>query len=470
VTDGARLSVDVVEVNPPLIVWLLMPIVRFAREFGFSPIDVFRVFLTLLICSSVILDRRLLRPLRAEIGAIGSEILTLLLIIVLMPWSRAYFGEREHITLILVLPYFMLSALRASGEKPHTFLSLITGVAAGLGFALKPHFAMVWIGVLVYLAVRRRIAVNRLGLENGIVGAVLLLYPLCVATLTPQYLTMVRQLGPLYLQIARKPVDVLLGENPEALFGLTALLGYGALRGNIQRHELIDVLAIVIIGFIGSVLLQGKGFGYHYYPVSACGLVLSGVVVLGARRPPNPIGKLFAWTLGLTTAFASVAACVWSGWDLVQRHSVYSRLDQEINYVRAAVDGGSLLRLTYEDNFPLVNYAGVRWASRYPHLWFLQVLYSDRLESAAALRYRRPEEMGSVERLCLNQVVEDFVRGNPALVMIVKPQADDPRRGIRRFDYLAYFSQDQRFTAILSKYTYGGDVFGYRVYRRLTQP
>ena len=52
VLDGATLYVDLIEINPPLIVWLNLPIVALARAAGVSELALYRIFVTLLLVVS----------------------------------------------------------------------------------------------------------------------------------------------------------------------------------------------------------------------------------------------------------------------------------------------------------------------------------------------------------------------------------------------------------------------------------
>ena len=132
VLDGATLYVDLVEINPPLIVWLNIPIVVAARELGISEITAYRLAVTLLLAGSVIASARILRRI-ADDGSDRPTVrpsdlptwrLTVLLIVVaLFVLPRLDWGEREHLTLALVLPYVLLGAVRLthlSPRSPHT--------------------------------------------------------------------------------------------------------------------------------------------------------------------------------------------------------------------------------------------------------------------------------------------------------------------------------------------------------------
>jgi len=117
--------------------------------------------------------------------------------------------------------------------------------------------------------------------------------------------------------------------------------------------------------------------------------------------------------------------------------------------------------------FPLVNYAGVESASRFPQLWILAAEYADRLKADAPLQYRKPAEMRPSERYLLESVVADFARHTPRLLLVLRNARDDQVNGLRRFDYLAYFGRDTRFAGLLEHYEFAENVGEYAVYRRV---
>ena len=123
------------------------------------------------------------------------RLLLLLLAFVLFPLAGQDFGEREHLVLALVIPYLLLAAMRSVGRDVTRRQAAGLGLLAGLAFALKPHFLLVWLLVEGYLA---RHPPSRAGLSapgdawdrlgSRRVRVALL-------ALTPQYLDMARLLA-----------------------------------------------------------------------------------------------------------------------------------------------------------------------------------------------------------------------------------------------------------------------------------
>jgi hypothetical protein len=113
--------------------------------------------------------------------------------------------------------------------------------------------------------------------------------------------------------------------------------------------------------------------------------------------------------------------------------------------------------------YPLINYSGVRSASRFPHLWILAAEYLDALKSDRPLRYREEREMRPSERYLNRSVLEDL-RQRPKLLIVLRHARDLPVNGYRRLDYVAYFSRDPRITQVFQEYQLIAEMGDYLVY------
>jgi hypothetical protein len=73
--------------------------------------------------------------------------------------------------------------------------------------------------------------------------------------------------------------------------------------------------------------------------------------------------------------------------------------------------------------------------------------------------------MGPIERYALDAVVEDMESLPPELI-IVDRSAIKQGFGISSFDFLSYFLQDPRFSALFEDYWKLFDIGDFRVYKR----
>lgn len=476
VLDGARLYVDVVEINPPLIVLLNMPAVLLARATGLSDILVYRALVIVALLGTVALVDWCLRRSLGPDAAPLRRGLVLVLAFALFLAAGDDFGQREHLLVALTAPYLVLAAGRANGTTVPAGAAWAAGIVGGLGLALKPQFLLLWVAVEGYVAWRsgvRRTAPGTLG-----VAAVLALYVTGIILVTPEYLHLVRLLGPVYSEYGRYPLVHVLITAPGTALCALAVLAWVALHREARHAALWSVLlAALVTGFLAGAA-QEKGWGYHFYPARAFALALLALAVMDVRHPlVGLVRRLYATiaiaALGTTMLFAAATALARAAHRDSVRLAEEARLAELVAAVRRhAPPRGSLYVLSYsnESGFPLVNYTGVRWASRFPHLWILEAAYHDQLRAPAPLRFRTASAMGPAERYLNDAVYEDLFRYRPDILMVLRHARDHPRNTHRRIDYLGYFSREPRVAALLREYRRVGAVGEYVLYARTGSP
>lgn len=145
-----------------------------------------------------------------------------------------------------------------------------------------------------------------------------------------------------------------------------------------------------------------------------------------------------------------------------------AELDRLVVAVRARAGGRPIgvLSYTITSAFPMVNSAGVRLASRFPHLWHLGAVYWDAIKGKPPLRYHSVAEMSPVERYFLNAVREDLTEGQPRLLIVLRPARDVPKNGLRRLHYVEYLDRDPELAAFLSDYRLAEREGEYLLYER----
>ncbi len=457
VLGGARLYVDLVEINPPLIVWLNLPVVWSARVTGLDPVDVFRasVFLLALLASGVCE-----RLSRRAFPSIPSGAVFLLCVVALLTLPVTWFGQREHLLLALVLPYLWLSAGRLTGWEPTgRGLPAVAGGFAALGLALKPQYLGVW-ALVLWLGTRSRRPLFRC-LENRVVLLAGLAYLLLVAAAAPEYVELVRLLGDAYAQYRPQGlIDLLIGRF-EPFIAVVALAVYASYRRVVRYRPLTDILALSTLACLVGVILQGKGFDYHYYPALGLAVLLAGATALSATENAIPMASRARWVAGALAIMVTapyLEALVRIG--LGPEHSemqAYRTLERAVGPVR----GRSLLVLAPRSGyaFGLVTYGGANWVGRFPCLWVPPALYRGRV------RHQDKAGMGSAERWFRSAVVSDAVSSRPDLILVgVATPGVGPED--YWFDFLKYFAEDREFAELMAEYEEKGQAAGYRIYRR----
>jgi hypothetical protein len=229
------------------------------------------------------------------------------------------------------------------------------------------------------------------------------------------------------------------------------------------------------LAFFLAGVLQQKGLRYHFYPSFGLGTMLLGLAVLDSGAAPSRlverlyrvIASAAVLTIGIVVTGTVFSHAVRPGWG--GRPDVpFGRL---VELVRRHAAGNSILVFSHHigSTFPLVNYAGVTSASRFPHLWILAAEYVDRMRRDEPLRYRTAAKMSAAERYLNEAVLTDFRKAQPRLLLVLRNARDEPANGLRRLDYLGYFGRDPRFADLLARYERLELVGEYLVFRRLSE-
>jgi hypothetical protein len=445
---GRELYVDVVEINPPLIIWISAIPIRIASLLGIDPQYTAMPFFIGIVLSCAWWTATILRRgggLFADRIPVFAAIGTILLVV-----PAGDLGQREHLLVAAVLPYLALFACSLDGERPGRTAAIAAGVLAGLGCALKPRYGAVF-AVLECLALARGMRTCRLKPLSAI--AAFAGYGVLIAVLCPAYL---RRAVPLALALYGG-TDVtflhLLADSARLLFGeavAAALLAWSWRRGMPERNLL---LTLVLFAATSTAIcfIDGKDWFYHRLPATVTillALVLWAASVLfhrntGPRRTWAPL--LLAGIAGLVFLVAAFQRLEPEVAQAVEpQDSTVAKLERVIRTERARtyIAFSEWIAL----GFPVVNNTGVVWTSRFDSMWALKgELWRVRFDPNAAKEW-------PIRRW----VVHDFIAGCPDVAVV------DTREGA---NWIGVLSDDPVFARAWSQYRQIAAFEGLVVYR-----
>ncbi len=452
---GQRLYEDLVEVNPPLIVWIYAVPAMVSDWLGVSPKTVLAPFFAafLLGCawwtSCLLHGRAALFVRRLPVfGVIGTVLL-------LLPGVE--FGQREHLLVASALPYLALFARETNGEAEPKTTAILAGVLAGLGCALKPGYVVAFI--LLELVGRVRGA-RLFRLSTLSAGAALGLYGLGVLIFCPAFLDNAVPLALALYGGTDTPCWKILLQSRVLLGGVAVVVLLAAQSRRtlpdgqpFLRALLIGLAAFALAATI-SYILQGKNWFYHQLPASTVallGLLLWGAALLQTRpaRLNLRLGGLTALTL------ASLADFAWADHDRLQtwvEAAVEPNLSTEVKLERLVKQEHAKTYIAFSEwialGFPVVNDTGVTWASRFDSMWALKgELWRAQQDGAAPAAW-------PIRRW----ITRDFIANCPDLAVV------DLREGI---NYVAVLSaSDPAFADAWSRYHQIAAFDGLRVLQR----
>jgi hypothetical protein len=428
--------------------------VWFARRFNLFDVNVFIVYVFLLIAVCLAIVWFLLRGVAALSPLVRHGIL-LAAAVALAVCPAESFGQREHLMLILSLPYLLLVGTRSRHIACGTRLAVAIGALAALGFALKPHFLLLPAAAECYLAVRTGNFRRCARAETLALAGTVLLYFAVIACFTPDYLTTI---VPFALAVYARGYDARLSAvlaPPELLLLPVLVLLQSIMRRRQIVPEIGDILGIAAVCFFAIYVVQMKAWSYHLYPLDATLFLLLSGIFLQGLAPAAALPRLRYLTAAIGVLLVIMATSAGIRRYRYSLMTYNSFMTDMAPLVRALPSGSSIYVFTAKvsDGFPLVNYYRLGWSSRFDTFWLLPGLIA------------QPSPPRKIEQFLRDAVVDDLTKQPPTLIFVdVAP--GKMYFGNRDFDYIRYFSADPRFAAIWADYEEVVQVGDFLVFRR----
>ena len=444
--DGERLYEGTVEVNFPLAVYIYLPAVWLSNLAGGGPY--FWLAGGLAAISLLILaisERELLDSSDHGSGRWWMLQAGLALTLVVFPTFK--FGQREHLAVLLTLPYLLYRLSERSrsdnGELSHLVpLSLI----AGIGFSLKPFFVIPW---FITQIVVTRGNWNRRNL--GLVALTALpmgVQFLSIPVFYPDLLRLYGIFGREYQAFGHVDPAMIILEN--LYLPATAFVFLAAARlVDPTRRVFVAGLAWTSIAWFLTGVIQTKGWSYHFLPAHLT-LILSGfIAALSVSRSGRRVAVQSL--IGLCVILIAVAG-IWRERARVDYPSRRARLPADLRAVPSGLRSLSL-SVRMDTSYPLLNELDARHVGSFPILWPLEVEYAHSGQPGRVVPVRPLNDINQPESVLFESVVRDLVEKKPDLILVTT--GNDPAFNDGQFDYLGYFSRDMSFKRELDNYSPG---------------
>lgn len=436
--DGAQLGRDVIAANPPLIWWLSLIPNLLANATGMSQIDAFRGLVFVGSAASIFYFRKFALP-AGRLNWKQASLLAALAWLVAFAVHRE-FGQREHIAVLLTMPYFAALIGRLSGRSPMFPQGLAIGIAAGVGVALKPQFifAPLFVEAFVLWRLRSPALLVRAEAIGGVLAVVC--YAIALPLFAPVwFFETAAEIYRVYWGFeVRVPWLFLL----QLFFLPTALFVWARKE---QQSDGSDILVLAALGFFVAAILQGKFYNYHLYPAYAL-LVLAGLTaVLWKSEAPSLVAKVLAATVLLNSAV--ISHTVLRG--LTPSGEAGRAVAQVAQFVAETVpEGGSFISISTHPfpGFPTTLYANRTWGSA----------TNSRIYLPAVVKLRRgdvpadPDLLQFAEAKAHAGLLRDL-RLRPYLILIDEHPIQHAI-GPSTFDHLKFFREHKEIDELMRSY------------------
>ena len=464
------------EVSPPLIIWFSTLPVLLARLTHGTPVFFLRLLMALMIVGSVAWCLRILRrgtlTNRFSIGLLISAIVAIEFCI--GPYN---FGQREHILLVLLLPYILAVATGAVYR-----LSIIErgalGAAAGVAIWLKPQYTLVLVGLEVFIAlrtrgVRRLLAPEFLALvltSSLLLIVVLLAAPLYVKVTLPLLVDTYWALGTM------DTLPLTLHHSGYLLLVVAMLIGCFVFRRSLRDWTTPANLLVCSVALFGAFAIQHNDWWYHAYPciallLLAVAYLLTDLLYPAIIRVSSDRGLLRRALIAASAVMVVLLCTVAANLHVVLTkgtHSESDPLDQFLAQYEAPttvyVFSSSESALSFSYNH------GLNWGSRFAHLWMLPGIIQNELGPTgppAPFKRLSAERTTSLANLLRSESAEDLRYWRPSVVIVERCSLNHFCQGMtgKDFNMLGWFLQSPEFAAAWSHYRKQTAFDNYDVYR-----
>ena len=442
VRGGMRLYADILEINPPLIVWLTIPVSATAELAHISAGNLFRASVLALALASIAFAAAILRRRLNHTVELSLLFAACYGAVALVGYD---FGQREHLSLLLSMPYLAMAVLRLELENTRPSWRMIAAVMASVGFALKPHFLLVPLFVEGLVMLKSR---SRPDCSSCAIAGAMGLYLAAILAFTPEYLPLVKMLSKVYGTgyLGASPFAFVWNQNFQlALISAVAFLWL--VRP--MPRGISPVVLAAVLGFAGAALVQNKGWSYHWYPVAAlCWLLFSLAAAAVISRRQKSVSSAAPIVVGLvmvTLSAASLLSAPRKGEAANPFPALLAPAIQEFGGGPVAIFSNTV-RVTY----PLVTQPGIGNSLR-------------RVTAAGMLSAAIRSENAELETYLRDIIIADIVRYPPQLLIAEIEPAGLPSS----FDFVEYLSRDPVFAHEMTAFRPVTSVANFRFYQRI---
>jgi hypothetical protein len=448
---GKQLYVDYIEVNPPLAVWIMVPIAWLGAVTSLGAINSLYISLLGLTAASIALVNRYIAMLDA-LAQMRRYWLCVLLAAIALFLPAGDFGEREHFMVLLFMPWLFLRVARHQGARPSSLEAIVVGLLASLAICIKPQSVFAPLAIELLLLWRYRKWRPLFAPENLAALACAMAYVALLIFKELEFMHLIVRLGvEAYMPFFGYPAELIWigGSLSAALIVLALMLSRNA------AGSLADVTAASAAGatgFLLSYFIQYKGFSYQVLPALVFASIACATGALAAISQ-NPI----VWSSAKKLLLTAIAA-------LALMHMATTRqaciCDERISAATIATYAPNaksvfIASIRVGTAFPLVVNQKLVWASRLPSSWLTPYVASNWQGGAL------PQD--DIIAHALDWTVADLAAFEPEIVLIDE-STEQLQVKTGYFDYVKFWSNDPRFADLWAKYERRATVNDFAIY------
>ncbi len=435
--QGGSYSKDFFEFNPPMIIYLSIPPVLLTKIIPISIIHAEQMYVFLLATLILFISSKLIKHYFNHHKLLQHIlILTLAICFLIVPIYE--FGQREHLMLMLIMPYIL--SINSRPYSSSVYLRISIGLLAGIGFSLKPYFLITPFLLEIYALVKTKNRLNWWRIETICIALIIVIYTGIVYLFHPDY---IQTVAPLAMRIYHSGINSsweMLYLHSGSIFCYTAILFY--LLQNNHKNSEDTVFCISLIGFLLAFFWQRTYWFYHLYPAFCFALLLSTSLITQfishhfTKKSDLIFLGMFSLCLYTLPIYTLLKLYDWG--------LEYKKNDAAlITYLNNSTRDKSIyiFSTTTVYTYPAIDYAATTSASRTAFLGWIPGMIK-----------RHDTETTADKKFLLSLLIDDFKTKQPDFVFI-DIQKDKPYLE-GDFNYLQYFADNQEFNQLWKSYRY----------------
>lgn len=458
--NNAKLYIDIFEVNPPLAVYFNMPVIYLTQLLNLSVITIFYIYTISYIIITFIICFYLSKLASKKVNSLIFVLMINPLLFILLLLPGISFGQREHIMIILTIPYIFSACIRALNVSLNTSIAFIIGILAGVGLSFKPYFLILWFFVEAYLCYQFKTWKILLRWENyGIIFA-MALYGLIIYMFFYSYLSFIPFINKVYFIFNTTLWDIIISK--KAIIVYLSILLFIIFNFNNKEIAILRILILASIGVFLSAIIQMKGWPNHMYPsLSISFLIIS--FVFFAKILNMKYSRRLVAMLSLLFFVGLFSIGTWENLRIYLPY-VNGPGPKIISLAKQYAYKKPIYTLTtaFGPAFDLVIYSGAQWPYHFPSLWPLPGFYYDQRYSKKVI-YHSINKMIPEEKFVFETVISDLISNPPTLFVIDRSKFTYNFTKVN-FDFLEYFSMSNIFVTFFQSYKYLATIGDYDFY------
>lgn len=455
---GGQYGNQILETNPPMILYLSLPMLYLANHFALPIAMGCRIVVFAWILISLSLSAMLLRRLIREQLLFWSFFFAIEAVLLFLPANQ--FGQREHFFVMMMLPYLWLACCRLENIPVSYFLAILVGIVAGIGFAIKPYFLPPLILVELYIIIRKRSLLAWIRPELLTIIACIAIYVVTTYIYFPNYFTVLMPLLNLFYFAALHESLGYMFTNSIVLYGIASLVSYLILRRADRYRSFHAILGLATLGTMFTFLITQTTWYYHLLPAFSMSVLLFVFILSEFSDSGTPQGVILYIFSLLVILYLPIKLVTLISLDELQtkRNGAYHQL---IEYVQSQPGPHSVMCFSANstaDCFPLTTETHSIHASRYPFFWWIRSLRT----------YQKMHQLTGKNKLgadyLVGSLVEDLNNQKPRWIIINRDHS--ARLLGPSFDFIHFLSQYPTFARAIKPYHRVTSIDYYDIYSR----